>query len=199
MLEQGATSDLYADAGELARDLWLIESLQWFRKTFFERLCERSVTTDEDVVSVLRMDATYQVAEFFYLLRAHSITTEQQMSVFAEMHNQYIVDLTKDSGKMVRLGLKQDRLLDAMFTADTLPRLLHHWAERPGTFDQSNLARFLAVLMSSETCRKVVVAGEKAGFLMRVRSAHGAMLVQSNGTLEALFGGCLRDLRKRLE
>lgn len=199
MLEQGATSDLYADAGELARDLSLIESLQWFRKAFFERVCERSLTADDNVVSVLRMDATYQIAEFFYLLRAHSIATEQQMSVFAEMHNQYIVDLTMDSGKMARLGLKPDRLLDAMFTADTLPRLLHHWAERPGTFDQSNLARFLAVLMSSETCRKAVVACEKAGFLTRVRSPHGATLVQSNGSLEGLLGECLRDLRKRLE
>ena len=154
---------------------------------------------EDDIVSVLRMEATYQIAEFFYLLRAHSITTEQQMSAFAQMHNQYIVDLTKNSGKMVRLGLKPDRLLDAMFTADTLPRLLHHWAEKPGTFDQSNLARFLAVLMSTETCRKVVVACEKAGFLARVRSPHGAMLVQSNGVLEELFGQCLRDLRKRLE
>lgn len=199
MLEKGATSDLYADAGELTRDLSLIESLQWFRKAFFERVCETSVKADDDVVSVLRMEATYQIAEFFYLLRAHSIETEQQMNVFAQMHNQYIVDLTKDSGKMIRLGLKPDRLLDAMFTADTLPRLLHHWAEQPGTFDQSNLARFLAVLMSSETCRKVVVACEKAGFLTRVRSPHGAILVQSNGMLEALFGQCLRDLRKRLQ
>ncbi|MET0866904.1 MAG: hypothetical protein ABWY35_02305 [Pseudorhodoplanes sp.] len=199
MLKSGVASDVFADAGALTRDLGLIESLQWFRKEFFDRLCRASTTSEPDVVFVLRMEAAYQLAEFFYLLRAHAIATEEQMRMFAQMHNQYIVDLTKDEVKMERLGLKADRLLDSMFTSDTLPRLLHHWAEKPGTFDQSNLARFLAVLMSTETCRKVVVACERAGFLTRVRSPHGAVLVQSNGGLEALFGQCLRDLRGRLE
>ena len=191
--------DVFADASALTRDLAVIENLQWFRKAFFERVCERSATPHEDVISVLRMEATYQIAEFFYLLRAHAIETEEQMRLFAEMHNQYIVELTKDGAKMGRLGLKPDRLLEAIFTADTLPRLLHQWALTPGTFDQSNLARFLAVLMSTETCRKVVVACEKAGFFTRVRSPHGAVLVQSVGTLESLFGECVRELRRRLE
>jgi hypothetical protein len=199
MLKSGAASDVFADAGALTRDLGLIESLQWFRKEFFDRVCRASAASDPDVVFVLRMEAAYQVAEFFYLLRAHAIATEEQMRLFAEMHNQYIVDLTKDAAKMERLGLKPDRLLEAIFTADTLPRLLHQWAQKPGTFDQSNLARFLAVLMSTESCRKVVVACEKAGFLTRARSPHGAVLVQSNGVLESLFGQCLRDLRGRLE
>lgn len=114
------------------------------------------------------------------------------------MHNQYIVDVTKDSVKLARLGLTRDRLLDAIFTADTLPRLLHHWAERPGTLDQSNLARFLVTLMSTETCRKVVVACAAAGFLERERSPYGAMLVRSVGTLERLFAGGLRELRCRI-
>jgi hypothetical protein len=199
MPKAGATSDVFADTGALTRDLALIENLQWFRKEFFDRACQASAKSDEDVLFVLRMEATYQIAEFFYLLRAQAIATEEQMRMLAEMHNQYIVDLTKDAAKMARLGLRADRLLDAMFTSDTLPRLLHHWAEKPGTFDQSNLARFLAVLMSTETCRKVVVACEKADFLTRARSPQGAVLVQSNGRLESIFGNCLRELRCKLE
>jgi hypothetical protein len=121
------------------------------------------------------------------------------MRMLAELHNEYIVELSKDPSKVARLGLSRERLLDAMFTADTMPRLLHHWAERPGTLDQSNLARFLAALMSTETCRKVVVACGEAGFVERDRSAYGTVLVRSTGTLEGLFAQCLRGLRRRIE
>ena len=199
MAKTDVRSDVFADASAVVRDLALIESLQWSRKDFFDQVCRTSVADDEDVIFLLRMEATYQIAEFHYLLRAQAITTEEQMRLLAEMHNQYIVDLTKDAAKMRRLGLKSDRVLDAVFTSDTLPRLLHYWAQEPGTLDQSNLARFLTVIMSTETCRKVIVACEKAGFLTRSRSPHGAVLVRSNGTLERLFGEYLRGLRGRLE
>src|SRR5262249_45225266 len=125
--------------------------------------------------------------------------TEEHIRTLAELHNQYIVELTKDAGKAARMGLTQDRLLDAIFTADTVPRLVHHWIERPGTLDQSNLARFLASLMSTETCRKVVVALGQAGFLVREKSPYGTILVRSVGALERLFAQHLRDLRRRIE
>ena len=74
--------DVFADASSLTRDLAVIENLQWFRKAFFERVCERSATPHEDVISVLRMEATYQIAEFFYLLRAllHSINRTHDLA-----------------------------------------------------------------------------------------------------------------------
>jgi len=40
---------------------------------------------------------------------------------------------------------------------------------------QSNLARFLAALMSTETCRKIVVACAQAGFLLRERNPYGTI------------------------
>jgi hypothetical protein len=191
-------ADILADADELTHDLALLESLRWARKEFFDRICDESAVKDEDVLATLRLEATYQLAEFFYLLRARGIATTAQMQTLAELHNQYIVDLTKDAAKVARLGLNRERLLDAMFTADTLPRLLHHWAEATGTLDQSNLARFLAALMSAETCRKALVACDKAGFLERIRSPHGAILVRSRGIMEAVFGQCLRELRAHI-
>jgi hypothetical protein len=194
-----AANDIFADAAGLAPDLALLESLRWARKEFLDRICEASVSRDPDVQATLRLEATYQVAEFLYLLRARRVETEEQIRMLADLHNQYVVDLTKDPAKAARLGLSRDRLLDAIFTADTLPRLVHHWAERPGTFDQSSLARFLAALMSAETCRKVIVACGEAGFLDRDRSAQGAILVRSVGTLERLFAQSLRDLRRRIE
>jgi len=194
-----SVNDIFADATGLESDLVLLESLRWARKDFLDRICEESVSRDADVLSTLRLEATYQVAEFLYLLRARGVESEEQIRMLAELHNQYVVDLTKDPAKAARLGLSRDRLLDAIFTADTLPRLVHHWAERPGTLDQSNLARFLAALMSTETCRKVLVACGEAGFLVRHRSPHGTILVRSVGTLERLFAQSLRDLRRRIE
>ena len=113
MLESGGLPDVFADQGALTRDLALIESLQWFRKEFFDRLCAASAAAEPDVVSTLRMEAAYQLAECFYLLRAHEVVSEEQLRLFAQMHNQYIVDLTRDAAKMDRLGLKADRLLEA--------------------------------------------------------------------------------------
>jgi hypothetical protein len=148
------------------------------------------------VLSVLRLEATYQFAEFYYLLRARKIETENDIQRLADIHNKYIVDLTKDPKKMARLGLNSERLLDAMFAADTMRRLGQIWRDRLGTLDQSNLARLLVLVMSTETYRKVAVA--KAGFLQREESPYGMMLVCSNGVLEQVFGGCIRDLRHRI-
>jgi hypothetical protein len=191
-------NDIFADTGELEPDLTLLESLRWARKEFLDRVCEESASRNDDVLATLRLEATYQVAEFLYLVRARGIETEEQIGMLAELHNAYVVDLSKDAAKAARLGLSRDRLLDAIFTADTLPRLRHHWAEQPGTLDQSNLARFLAALMSTETCRKVIVACGEAGFLVRTRSAYGTILVRSTGALEQIFGRSLRDLRRRI-
>jgi hypothetical protein len=115
------------------------------------------------------------------------------------LHNQYIVQLLDDPIKMARLGLTSARLLDAMFTADTLPRLIQNWETRAGAIDQSNLARFLVTLMSAETCRKVLVACESAGFVERTRTSSGATVICSTGVLEQLFGSYLRAIRKRIQ
>jgi hypothetical protein len=188
-------SDIFTDAAELEPDLVLLEHLRLARKEFLDRVCEASESREEGVLSTLRLEATYQLAEFLYLLRARGIETEAQIRMLAELHNEYIVGLTKDMAKIARLGLNRERLLDAMFTADTLPRLVLHWAEKPGTLDQSNLARLLAGLMSAETCRKVVLACAEAGFLMRDRSPYGTIFVRSTGALERIFAECLRKLR----
>jgi hypothetical protein len=183
---------------EIEADLALLESLRWSKKEFFDRICQESKSKDEKVLSVLRLEPTYPFAEFYYLLRARRIETEDDIQRLADIHNKYIVDLTKNPKKMARLGLNSERLLDAMFAADTMRRLAQIWRDRPGTLDQSNLARLLVLVMSTETCRKVAVACAKAGFLQREESPYGMMLVCSNGVLEQVFGGCIRDLRHRI-
>ena len=183
---------------EIEADLALLESLRWSKKEFFDRICQESRSQDEKTLSVLRLEPTYQFAEFYYLLRARRIETEDDIQRLADIHNKYIVDLTKDPKKMARLALNSERLLDAMFAADTMRRLGQIWHDRLGTLDQSNLARLLVLVMSTETCRKIAVACAKAGFLQREESPYGMMLVRSNGVLEQVFGGCIRDLRQRI-
>jgi hypothetical protein len=179
-------------------ELALLENLRWSRKEFVDRVCAGSKSTDAKVLGVLRLEASYQLAEFYFLLKARSIETEADVQRLAELHNQYVVDIIKDPAKMERLGISRERALESMFTADTMPRLLQHWSEKPGAIDQSNLARLLMSVMSTETCRKVVVACAESGFLERKRTPYGTVLVVSNGTLERTFGSCLRDLHTRI-
>ncbi|PWT89665.1 MAG: hypothetical protein C5B56_06710 [Proteobacteria bacterium] len=193
------TIDYSFTAADLEADLALLEILRWGRKEFVERLCRESRSDDEATLDVLRLEPGYHFAEFFYLLRARAIASAEDLEVLAELHNRYIVELTKDAGKMARLGLKLERLLDAIFTADTMPRLLQTWREHPGAIDQSNLARLLVAVMSTETCRKLVVACSEAGFLERSRTPFGTVVVSSTGALERIFGACLRDMRLRIE
>jgi hypothetical protein len=189
---------VFADTSQLSADLDMIEVFRWYRMVFAERLATASTSHDEDVLATLRLEATYQLAEFYYVLKARGIQTEEQIRTLAELHNAYIDDLTQDPAKMSRLGLKKERLLSAIFTSDTLPRLVQNWCERPGAFDQSNLARLLAVVMSAETCRRVVVACADAGLLLRERSSYGTVVIVSTGGLEDTLGRCVREARQRL-
>lgn len=184
---------------DIDRDLRLLESLRWGRMHFVERLCEASATSDESVLATLRLEATYQIAEFFFLLQARGIASADDIRTLAELHNEYIVSLTKDPAKLKRLGLNMARALDAMFTADVMPRLVQNWNENNRAIDQSNLARLLVSVMSAETCRKIVVACAEAGLLAREKSPYGTILVRSTGMLEQIFGAYLAGLRSRID
>ncbi|MFL9828673.1 hypothetical protein [Rhodoplanes sp. SY1] len=191
-------NDIFADESAVEADLFLQESILWSRSVLSARLVEASVARKPELLDTLRIEAMYQFCEFFYLLRARRIESEEEIARLADIHNQHLDTLLRDADKMKRLGLRKDRVLDAIFTADTLPRLVETWRGRAGRIDQSNLARFLVSVMSTETCRKLVVASAEAGFLERGRSPFGTILVSSTGVMEQVFGGVLRDLRRRL-
>jgi hypothetical protein len=191
-------SNMFGDAEEIEKDFFFLECVRWMRAKFGELVCNRSVSKDERTLDALRLEATYQMAEFYYLLAARGIKSPEQIEALTTVHNDYIIEVTKDRQKMARMGLKAERLLDAMFTADTLPRLLQNWREKLGAIDQSNLARFLAIQMSTETCRKVVLACEAAGFFLRERTPFGTVVITSHGLLEDIFSQCLRDARLKL-
>jgi hypothetical protein len=190
--------DVFADRAQLMADLNMIETFRWYRMIFTERLTAASCSQDRDILEMLRLEATYQLAEFYYGLKAHGIESERDVEKLADAHNDYIAGLTNDPAKMRRLGLSKDRLLEAMFTADTRPRLVEIWRQQPGAVDQSNLARLLTVVMSAETCRRVIVACAEAGFLERRATIYGTKVIVSKGVLEATLGQCLRESRRRV-
>lgn len=190
-----SANDIFADVAEVADDLFVQEQILHARARLIERLGAASRSRDEDVLYMLRTEVMQQFCEFFYLLKARGIEDAAEIDALAEVHNQHVDLLLRDPAKMKRLSLRKDRLLDAIFTADTRPRLIETWAQRPGALDQSNLARFLVTVMSSETCRKLVVASAEAGFLERLRSPYGPTQLRSTGVMEEIYGGTLRDLR----
>lgn len=185
-------------AQQTARNTQLLEHIRAARIHFTDLICSASVSQDETLLLQLRGESTYLMAEFLYSLRAYGIETEADVERLADLHNAYVDGLTRDPGKLRRLGLTMDRALSAIFTADTKPRLLQNWRDAPGSIDQSNLARFLVAVMSTETCRKTVIDFEKAGFLNRSRSAYGTMLVRSTGIVEDRFSQMLTDLNAKL-
>jgi hypothetical protein len=183
------------DRSESEKDLAALESMRRARMNFEERICEASVTQDEQILEGLRLESMFEFAEFYFALRVLDLTDPDDISLLAKAHNQRIIELEKNAAELRRRGLTKDRLLKGMFTADTLPRLESCWREAPGAFDQSNLARFLAPQMSPETTRKLVVACTAAGFLSRRETGFGTMLVVSTGIMEDVFGQCMREMR----
>jgi hypothetical protein len=180
---------------ETDKDFAALEYMRRARMTFETRICEASATQDGDVLKNLRLDNMYEFAEFYFSLDAMRLTGPDDISILAEMHNQRIVDLCKNEKAMRQRNLNEERMLDAIFSSDTRPRLEQTWRDAPGAIDQSNLARFLLPQMSKETSRKLIHASAEAGFLNRASTVYGAVIVSSTGVMEKTFGACLREMR----
>jgi hypothetical protein len=184
---------------ELEADLYFLERMRFARARLNETFCSASRDQNPDIIQSLRSESSYHLCEFYFLLKANGFYETDDIQVLADMHNRYIDEILKDQARMQRMNVSSDRLLQAIFTGDTMPRLLEVWRNNRGSLDQSNLARFLVTIMSTETCRKLVVAFTNAGFLERTRSAHGTVVIRSNGTVEQIFGTYIRQLRLDLK
>lgn len=188
-----------ADALELGKDIHALQAYRQARVGFSLRLVAASADLSEPVADALRSDASYQIAEFFFLLSGFGIQSRDEFDGVLERHNTYLSNLLHDQDKMLRLGLTKERVLAAIFDGETRPRVLRIWEEAPGTIDQSSLGRLLVSVMSDETARKVTVAWDKAGFVTREKSVYRLMLVRSRGIVEKIYGDCLREMRKAIE
>jgi hypothetical protein len=180
---------------ELDRDLRFMETLRGMKARFFGAVIGASASDEPGVLLPLRQESLYQLAEFLFAVQSYGIDSTESIERLASLHNDHLLALRQDKERMRHLGLRADRVDEALFTGDVIAKLVANFSAKPPAIDQSDLARFLVTVMSSETCRKLAVACEKAGFLTRARSPYGAMLVRSTGKLEAIFGKSLREAR----
>ncbi len=188
-----------ADRNDFSVDIAALQAIRQGRIHFVERLVDASADRSEPTLAALRSDATYQLAEFLFLLRGFEISTVNDLDGLIERHNTYASGLLQNAEKMRRMGLTKERVLAAIFDGETRPRILKLWLDEPRALDQSTLARLLVAVMSDETARKTIVACGKAGFLDRKMSVFRIMLVRSRGILEDIYGQCLREVRLKIQ
>ncbi len=182
----------------IEKDFAALEHVRRARTNFADRICTASASQHQEVLEILRLGSMFDLAEFYFALKAMDLYGVDDIALLADMHNQRVDGLLRNPDAMRQRKLRTDRLLDAIFTSDTRPRLEHFWRETPGALDQSNLARFLLPLMAANTTRKLVVAAEAAGFLVRRPTQLGTILVVSTGIMEDVFGQCMRQMREAI-
>jgi len=138
-----AKSDLFGDEDETMSDIRICEALHEAKVAFQSALVEGSAIHDLHFVGQLRQEPSYQIAEFFYLLRAFGLDSEEKIRRYAELHNRHLEALQADRAKMRRLGLSPTRLRKGVFTAESIPKLVENYRTGGGAIDQSDLARLL--------------------------------------------------------
>lgn len=183
------------DGREIEKDFAALDIMSKARLNFEQRICATSRSQDEAVLETLRLEKMFEFAQFFFTIAAMGLNGPNDAAILADLHNDQLDALLKDKGALRRRGLTADRVLKAIFTSDTKPRLEQIWRESPGALDQSNLARFLVTQMSSETTRKLVEACEAAGFVTRSQHVFGATVVSSTGVMEKALSESLREMR----
>ena len=79
-----AGPDPFSDESETMRDIRTCEALHEAKAVFQDALVEGSAIQDRHFVGQLRQEPVYQIAEFFYLLRAFRLDSEDKIRRYAE-------------------------------------------------------------------------------------------------------------------
>ena len=169
--------DPFASGDETMRDVRTCEVLHEARADFHNALVEGSAIKDLHCVAQLRQEPAYQMAEFFYLLRAFRLDGEEKIRRYVELHNRHLEALQEDRAKMRRLGLSPTRVRKGSFSQANVPKLVENYRTGDAATDQSDLSRFLIEVMLPETSRKTAVTLTEAGYLERRRSPYQSVLV----------------------
>ena len=190
--------DPFASDEETMHDVRTCELLHLARADFHGALVEGSAVGDPHFLARLRQEPAYQMAEFFYLLRAFRLDSEEKIRRYVALHNRHLEALQTDRAKMRRLGLSPTRVRKGLFSPDNVPKLVENYRTGDAAIDQSDLSRFLVEVMAPETCRQTAVTLTEAGYLERRRTPYQSVLVRSTGTLERIFARGLRQIRTSL-
>ncbi|MHA6299754.1 hypothetical protein [Devosia sp. CAU 1758] len=179
---------------DTVRNLDFMEAVHRMKANFYRSVIALAETRDTSTLHLLRQEPLYQLAEFLFSLKANEVISAEGLERLAQLHNQHLASIGQDAARMREYGLTPERLQAALFADDQLAKL-HSNFSLSGAMDQSDLARLLVAVMSPETCRKLLVAAEAAGFVKRQRSPYGAMLIRSTGVLETTLEKVLGEAR----
>ncbi len=188
------------DAGweppEIAADIRLHTAYRQSQKMFFDLLAETSTQKQPHVLTALRQQPVYAIAEMLYLWRAFGIRTREQVLKYIEGHNEKLSVLLADKERLRLYGFTPARIRDALIDEPAAAKLVINYTNFEGSFDQRDLARLLVQQMSPETCRKTITKLSETGFVQRSSGVYNAILVRSSGKLEEIFMKHLRAFRR---
>ena len=101
-------------SNELEADLYLLERMRYSRAQLNETICTASLSQASNVIQTLRLESSYHLCEFFFLLKANGFYETDDIQMLADMHNRYLADILKDPVRMQRMNVSSDRLLQAI-------------------------------------------------------------------------------------
>lgn len=195
--EASVTKSIPYDWAEAGQDVAMLVALREARQRVVWHLGECVADTEAFARLVgAQRDVVFMIAEFFYALRAMNISTPEALAAFIDSHNRHLDQRLDNEFKGKRGGLA-DRLREGRFGPSAV-RMLQLTLGQQGRLElsQSDVARFLVEVMSDETCRKVLASLCEIGLLQtRREEINRAVMVWSDGTLEAAFGRHLAEIR----
>lgn len=189
MLVRPAATRAKCDSLEMQCLASMTDAKDWFINEIVTTVDPDTRLSSEEI-DVLKGDATFRVAEFYYLVDCNDLVDRVRMRGFLQRHNEDIRSLLGDKAKRTSLGLSVSRLEEGIFNDEQIQKVVHYIADGRLWLEQADLGRLLSLLMSPETTRKAIVVLGKAGLLDRVRI--GSVLTASNGTLERCFEAHLK-------
>jgi hypothetical protein len=181
---------------QVSAELRCVGALRHARSSFFSDILSHARThlsqtksvetlTDEDI-DELRSDATYQVAEFFYVARARKLADRETIRLFLRGHNEAMRGYIGDKTKRELTGVTVASAKKGLFSDIQINKVVENIVEGKLRLDQSDLGRILASVFAAETTRNAVISIAKGGLINRVRVGQ-VTLVVSNGVLEDYF------------
>lgn len=114
---------------EIEKDFAALDIMSKARFNFERLICAASRSQDEAVLESLRLEKMFEFAQFFFTIDALGLKGPNDAGLLADLHNDQLEKLLKDKIALRRRGLTADRVLKAIFTSDTKPRLEQIWRE----------------------------------------------------------------------
>jgi hypothetical protein len=138
-----------------------------------------------EYLGLIRSEGAAQIAEFLFVVEELGLRDGTRFRTYIENHNRAMEGYLGEPGRMRALGLTPQRVKAARFSEEQINFVAT--VSPPGELmlDQSAMGRLLVETMSTETCRKIVVALAEGGLI--TRRTVGQVLIGSNGVLERLY------------